>query len=142
MTVLISKHRRAIFVKKWIQQFPNIYVFSGTMPADVNALTKANILANYSASLLVEYQGVTMTEDTDNFGWKMSVSNDAVNADVTGTAGWFLCSKTYSSYGDYDYAVSDSISLPGAGGILQLASLGFTAGQAAPAVTDFRFSIA
>ena len=111
------------------------------MPADINALEKGDITTNYAGNLLCHYNGMSLFEDIPNYGWKMTTTNDAVNADNTGTATWWMHSRTYSSVGPYDYCVSDSVSLPGGGGILQLSSLAFTSGQPAPGMTDFRLGV-
>ena len=146
MSVLLSLPLRAMLLGDLIFIDPFLEVYSGAMPSNINQ-DITSFRNQHAASALVVYirsgtnfqDGLTIKGDVENKGVEMTISNLDSIASNTGTASWFLC---YPPSGQpYDFFVSDSISLTGGNGILQLQSLSFTSGQLAPEVTDFAVSI-
>lgn len=152
MTVLMSKYRRAQIMGSLLCRDLDIYIYKGAMPTKITS-TLSVFLTSYQSSLLGRYgpyNASTNTieleaENTDlnNLGWYMVETTGDLLAEGTGTAAWFMTSPvSIASYrGDYEFWVCDSISLPGGNGVLQLASLTYTAGVIMPRITDFAIKL-
>jgi hypothetical protein len=152
MSVYITKMRRDLVVKQGVlfggYTSLGVKLYKGVMPVAPFAAyysTGTCITSQRGADLLCTYSGIILRYTAATKTYSLLTSANAVNATGTGTASWFIIRPTpliSSSTEDYDYSVSDSVVLSGNVGMLQLNSLSFVSGSAAPLITDFAVSFA
>ena len=139
MTVLVNKLRRIHFLSELLIKNPTIIVFAGSVPANVN-MSLTLLKTNYQSVMLASYgypDGPTVVGNTTDEGFRLTESNNDVTALASGTATWWVYADREAYGGDYSYFASDSISLSGGTGMLQLASLDYVAGTTSPNIIDF-----